>query len=1674
MADFASSQQAVAAARRSLDRARLAATAASARAHETETALNPAIRQRRAGDHAASGQIELLEAAARRAAADLRAARDGVGRARGSVVAASSDFGEFSDPRRTVTLLNSATPFLLLPVRIETRFRTVTDRSPAGVVSTRQQLWVRIYPDDCSIDTFEPLISKAELENVKNYWMNIWRAGGVENDERGAWRNLVAAHGSGRAGWLADTFQPTASALAAKPAKIDPSDVILVVPSATAPAAADATALTTYWQAVWLADGDTTKLQAARSTLQALVGAAHADQLTTTYIPFNLREAPSPPQSRNDVRISTAFLIFPSNPDVAPQSWSHAPEVRQFPDRFVVVGFSNNQKTLEALGGPVVLPLQVGPDPSGDPHETIRPDPAPDGPGLYVPDDLKWMVDFDRAVAAGMGIAIDLTPEQASRGFDLLLVLGLQLSVPPEAGPAACEELLGHHHASRSGFELLPQGTPAHNSPGARSGYTRRDDADSSFDDRKKRPLFTLATDPAEKRDGQWFAEVLGLDPQFVAGIRGSDGIDQQHARATQTALWPATIGYWMNTLFTASGSKHSIFTDETIDRTRLFFTRFVSGRGALPAIRIGGQPYGILPTTAFSRIQWYDAPAGIGVAPWTAFLGNLYRLLRQIDADWTAMSQRAHWVGEGGDPHQTLLDVLAHHPSSVDYYSRNAQSLSQLYNMMNVWAAAPRWRQAILELNLQAQAIALLQRLGQSGSDVPDLLNHFFLTDNPRITTIVDDRPLSETERIRAYTNAGKNYIQWMVEASGSLETLRAETGFTNNTSPQALLYLYLRHALMLGYYESSYNYHRNTGVLAGSELFAMRIEPTFIHVDDGAASSESRFAALYKTETRITGSPTRLVSDFIGSEIGTATETANLAAQVAALTKLAQASTAQLERAFAEHIDICSYRYDAWLLGLVNEHVVAQRAAGAPAEGAQSRAGLSLGAYGWVEDLRPAPVPTPAAVAPDVAAQFPGDEPLMTDSLGGGYIHAPSMSHADTAAVLRSGYLANAGQDNPDTLAVNLSSERIRQALTLIEGIRNGQSLGALLGYRFERGLHDDHALAEVDKFIYPLRKAFPLVADALASTKTDATVAIEAIEARNVLDGKKLVDRVRTSGIASYPFGLTDLPGVSTPAEQLALDAETNALLNAYDAVADLAMAEGVYQAVQGNFDRVASTIEAYTTGNFPPEPQVAQTPPAGITLTHRFAVQLKPGLNAPPGASPRGQAEPAVDEWLGRVLPPLTQIGCTVAWKDPVSGTPHVEGITFADLGLRPLDLIYLLKPDNQQIMTELDDRILRHATAAWNPRPDAKLQINYLTAGSAPFSVFEAGPLLRELRTLVTQSRALRATDVSRANDVKQDDTGQVFVSPGRLATPLGDLSALGNDIDGFLGTLKPLLDDPVANRAAIIANVDAWLSQAVSLLERASRFSMPSSGWGFVFAWRHAAFYDLLGQVSQLVTRWNRKLTDFGDAIVAYDNLPLATSNVDQFAALQRAELIVSSHLDPLLATPALVRSALDGKRNTFQDRRDDFAAVLASPTTSFASLFNLAGSISTADLDSQPFDLSPFGDRAVIVAQDVWRVLSGQSAALKARVQDVQNHLDAAASAPSESARAEILGTAAKRLLGDDFQLVPEFTGSATQTAEWANAVAKSNDLLTYLKTALEIEFPVDEWLYGVARVRP
>jgi hypothetical protein len=1654
MEDFADARTILTQARDAAQAAQQAAAAAEQRQLGLAAAIQQLQRQVGPADEDGAAQLDRLQGELSQASEAATAAASAAATADQQARAAAEGFASFTDPRENIGLLADSAPFLLFPVRVETRF--VTEQAADA---TSFQLLVRIYPDDCSVDTFESALSATELANTKRYWEYIWRAGGVEADERAAWSDLVAAHGSGRASYLVDTYQPVN--VADQPSKAAASDEILVIPTQTPLAATDAAAITTYWSAFWVAAADKAGQQAAAAALDAAVGPARATQLRAQYAPVNLADAPAPPLTPGDVAVSATFVVFPPDPLVKQAPWTQAPQVRQFPERFVVVGYLGGQLVLQAIGGLVTLPLDVGPDPAADPNTGIH----PEGGDLYVPDQLRWLVDFDAALAVGLGISIPLTPSQAKTGFDRLVVVGVQMATSESDAAAALEELLSHHLAGRSGLSLIPQGTPTHNTTGTATGYTVLDNADESFDDRKNAPLFISTTDVWSKRDGQWLAEALGVSPALIATVHASGGQDQMQARAMQRALWPATVGYWMDKMMTP------VFGADTIAATREFFTRYVTGRGSLPALRIGGQAYGVLPTTAFSRIGWLQGSTnGEGASP--QFLGRLGALIAEAAKDWAAMSAQAAHVGAGGDPQQTLLDVVGLYPSSVEYYSRIAESIGELFNVQNLWGNGPSFFQALKALALDDAASGLLSRLGYAGPP-PDILQHLFLTDASELTTIIDDRPLSETSPIRAYTPDGRNYLSWLIDAaSTSLDTVVGEQGFTGGASPQALLYLLARHAVMLGYYDAAWNLNQAAGAMSAAGLAALKPEPAFVHVADTGPASESRFALLYATQPAITSSPTMLVSDYITANVSALAESAGLADQLAALGILAGASTAQLERAFAEHVDVCSYRLDAWLLALVSYQLEQMRAR---SENSKTRGGIYLGAYAWLEDLRPSPARLePVTLPSDLTGIYAGGAPIEADPANGGYVHAPSLAHATTAAILRSGYLANASDANAQTLSVNLSSDRVRAALTTLEGIRNGQSLGALLGYQFELALHDDYGLAEVDQFIYPLRKAFPLVADSLAPTATPPGVPIEAIEARNVLDGRKLVDHINSSGANTYPFGLTGLPGASAAATD-AITSAAAGLLDIYDAVADVALAEAVHQTAQGNFERTAGTLEAYTTGNFPPEPAVAHTPPSGIGLTHRVAVHLTPGLTAPATATPAARAEPAVDAWIATVLPALNTIGCMVTWKDPVSGADHSLPVTLGDLGVHPIDVLDLILPDDVQAMTQLDDRVLSHVLASAAPRPDATLSVSYLTAPPGGLSVFEVSALVRAVKTLTSRSRPLRATDAALAQEATRSGNDDVSLDRNRIAGPYADLVTLGTDIGSLLTTIGPLAADPAAGRATILANADTYASEAITLLRRATGFRVPSAGWGFALGELHDAFAALIEQVGGLAGRWTARLADYDAAIAAYDALPAPTPDAARFAALQAAELLITTTLAPLPATPALLRSALDATRAAFATRLGQFTTVLQTGSASFSgTLATLTGLLPVTDVDSGGFDVTDLGDLAVTLVQDLASTLTSLQAVLTARADATKAQLDAHDAATTASDEVAALQAGASALLGPDFQVVPEFRPVAAQADEWANSVAESGTLLDYLTTTAGIDQPVDEWLYSVARVRP
>src|SRR5581483_6794248 len=90
---------------------------------------------------------------------------------------------------------------------------------------------------------------------------------------------------------------------------------------------------------------------------------------------------------------------------------------------------------------------------------------------------------------------------------------------------------------------LVPPGTPTNNSEQAPAGAP----------DPAGPPVAARAAaapgDWLTKTDGQWFAELVGVDPATLTGVPNAERTDQRDARAANVALWPATWGFYLQTM---------------------------------------------------------------------------------------------------------------------------------------------------------------------------------------------------------------------------------------------------------------------------------------------------------------------------------------------------------------------------------------------------------------------------------------------------------------------------------------------------------------------------------------------------------------------------------------------------------------------------------------------------------------------------------------------------------------------------------------------------------------------------------------------------------------------------------------------------------------------------------------------------------------------------------------------------------------------------------------------------------------------------------------------------------------------------------------------------------------------------------------------------------------------
>ena len=1222
-----------------------------------------------------------------------------------------------------------ARPLVLFPVRLETRFFPLADGS--------SELRVRVYPDTVHIDTHEPALTPEEVTWGQHFWTQTWRAGNNEDRAKEAWRQLADRFGPPRAAWVAQALKPL------NPKEDRPDTPI-----------ADDKAL------------------------------------------------PKP-------------IRFPT-PATQPEPWMRAPQTRTLPNFWIMLGYKNGQLIVNVKGGPIREPLATGPDPS--PSATV------DEAGLDK--GIKWMVDFNAAEEAGMGIRAKLSKEQAAAGLDFLLVLGVK-----DAADSATRltELFNAHHYT-SGLSFIPPGTPSNNTAEKPSGFSSED---PGFETSYQAERLAATFRPGDSSNLDALTTALGLSDGVFNNLPHATAKAQLDARHMNTALWQATWGYFFLQMIGDKEKGESPLAEADIAWARNHFIDYVRANGPLPSLRIGKQPYGVLPVTS---LDLWKSPAGQEAQRETAlqkFLTDLRKIWRGnfpevprlgrsddidqakgIDTDlaevlsmdglsahysirnlmgrhylehlWVFLSAQPFmeaWTMEDPEPppHEEppeppeLEDVpvkdrgklLAAHREALKRFNERQQRLQTAFN-----AAVARKRNLITGLRGSVATWWATQE--QLASAVLKTLTAPVLW-KPRLSHAVFAPPVATLRgklvQLDQSSSLSPNYIEQLLAARELLKEQKP---------PATLLHLLLRHSMLLEYTTTA------TRLLMGRTTLLQpdaRREPELVDLPP-AKTTQTVWQQLGMKIT-VNGASIE-VGKYLLPPSGDpdATKDPDLK-QIkefrASLDYLKTLSVEKLERLMTGTLDLCSHRLDAWITSFATKRLADMRKT--------SQATVLFGGYGWVMNLMPAAAQTRVTV--------PGEaEPVIQLADNPGFTQTPSLTQASTAAILRSAHLTHsAAAKNPqnDLLAIDLSSERVRLATWLLDGVRQGQPLGALLGYRFERRLQE----AGLAEFIFPFRELAPLVARKLDQPASSGPV--EAIAANNVVDGLILLRRLQKAKLTdppkwdkdSIPFGQQvgqqqiKLPPPGDPKFDK-LQTELAVLADSVDAVSDALIAEGMYQMVRGNPLRAATTVESIAGGETPPpELEVVRTPRTGIAITHRV-VALFSGKPAPPPDSEnslRAKAEPNLNAWVAKLLGKPASVRCVVERLDPATGNVlESKELRLNELLLAPLDFIYAIEGGPDGAQGEIEQRILYTMMR----KPDGFAPGSLLRVSrdrKAGFKTNELGygefsELLRTARKLLSGVRGIDGSDLNlpERNVDPKVDVAELTQRATAAASALNDLS----------------------------------------------------------------------------------------------------------------------------------------------------------------------------------------------------------------------------------------------------------------------------------------------------------
>jgi hypothetical protein len=356
-------------------------------------------------------------------------------------------------------------------------------------------------------------------------------------------------------------------------------------------------------------------------------------------------------------------------------------------------------------------------------------------------------------------------------------------------------------------------------------------------------------------------------------------------------------------------------------------------------------------------------------------------------------------------------------------------------------------------------------------------------------------------------------------------------------------------------------------------------------------------------------------------------------------------------------------------------------------------------------------------------------------------------------------------------------------------------------------------------------------------------------------------------------------------------------------------------------------------------------------------------------------------------------------------------------------------------------------------------PDMAVTINYTQPSPGHITFFEIAALVRSLRDLILKSRAAGPTDMAMPLDSKSDD-------------------AVWDDAE-LQGRIQAAISGLTARRDALVtlqtdaSDLDAYLQLVSAELLRTALYGMPQCGTGGMHSDVRAIYDAIVKEINEIVTRWEKKSSDYAALIATY---PTLTNDPDRFTLLRQAERLISATVTAVpQPDPKDYKDAIDNVKTTqFDPRLAQFQALLkwnGARLVDFAAAADAMKPLAAIH-DVIPFDISDQDSAITALRATAVAKVTAAAADLSQRITDANNTLTGLSGVTSSQARVQQLLAAGKRVLGSEMQLVPRFQLSSDHASEFNNGWNGSSALLTDLLAAGR-RFPVDDWLYGLARVR-